>query len=186
MRKLLLPVWGGLQDPNLILKVVRDIKQEAARLRRLGVRKFDPGVTSPETQAVINLSRRTGAKVVTVAGELSDQDFFRKVAGSSNRFFDPGVLTIDSRHGAATHLVQDLVVDLALKRAGSQLRAHDFRRLMGVADEQAQHALGRLPRRTDIGEQLWRTILNDSGRDGVLHEPETLFPLLRDALPGLQ
>ena len=42
------------------------------------MRKFDPGVTSLETQAVINLSRRTGAKVVTVAGELSDQDFFRK------------------------------------------------------------------------------------------------------------
>jgi hypothetical protein len=155
-------------------------------------------VTSVETQAVINLSRATGSRVVTVTAskELDAAEFYAQYASRPERFFDPPALKIDARHGASTHMVQDLIVDAALKRAGSSLRSNELRALLGVADRNALELLKpagadaikrflEQPRAPGLGQQIWEMVLYDSGHK-ALHRPEELYPLLKTVLPGLQ
>ncbi len=185
VRNLGLPVWRGMQDHQPIVKVVRDIKREAERGRKN--RPDDAGSkVTVETQAVINLSRRKGARVIFVREkDIRSDVFFKKLASSPNRWLD---LEIGEAHGATTHLIQDLVVDEVLMRAGSRLRAEGFRELLGRVDAHSQKVFplvgGHVDPKAGIGKRLWESVFHDSGRG--LHEPETLFPILRAAIPGLQ
>jgi hypothetical protein len=164
-------VWGGLQNPDLVAAVVADVWSEAQRIGK------DPGLTAfPLTNAAISLSLAAGAEVVAIpprsqVGDLGDITFFDKYVKTGVRFYDLNINT--QEHGHLTHLIQDLVVDRALSAAGIPLRAEQFRALLGgvVGGE-------------NFGSRIWIALYDAAY--GQINEPETLTPLLRTVLTGLE
>jgi hypothetical protein len=166
IRRHIAVVWNGLQDPELVGRVVADIWAEAHRV-----------LPADYTQAVVRLSERAtpGRRVVTIPHDpdgLLDADvFFTRYAGTGQRFLDRNA---DSIHGASTHLIQDLVVDRAL--AGAGLRAEQFRALLPRA-----HGPGNIP----FGDRIWRALW-DAERPGAINAPESLMTAVRQILAGIE
>jgi hypothetical protein len=184
LRKVARPVWEGMQDPQSIVKVVNDIRREARVIRASADPvQMDPGVTNAETQAVVRLSERARGEVRTIAGRDTPQ-FFERHASLKHGFLD-WTAALDPRHGASTHMVQDLVIDEALRRAGSRLRAGDIRTLLGNGDAHASEALGGV-RQAKVGISLWENVLHDAPHAHDLHSPEGFYGLLKLVFPGLQ
>jgi hypothetical protein len=184
LRKIAGPVWEGMQDPQSIVKVVNDIRREAQAIRASADPvPLDPGVTNVETQAVIRLSERARGEVRTITGRDTPQ-FFERHASLKHGFLD-WTAALDPRHGASTHMVQDLVIDEALRRAGSRLRAGDIRTLLGNGDVHAAEVLGSA-RQARVGISLWENVLHDAPLAHDLHSPEGFYGLLKLVFPGLQ
>jgi hypothetical protein len=187
LQKYLRTVWFGMQDPKLLAQVGRQIEVEAANIVRLK-QPLDPDVKSVATQAVINLSTRRAGPVQRVH-VLEENQFFDGPATGKRRFLDHGVAP---DHGKTAHLIQDLVVDAALARAGAPMRSEQFRQLLGRADASARAARGEA--RTEnsprgLGQQIWENLLNDridEPQGKVLHRPETLSPTMRILFPDLE
>jgi hypothetical protein len=172
-----------MQDPKIIVKVFNDIRREANRIRANPAEKLDPHVRSAETQAVVNLSRKAGATIETIT--TPQQTFFERHATGPARFLDIEAGLTLGKHGATTHMVQDLVVDEALRRAGSSLRADTFRTLLGNGDAHAREVLGNIDR-ARVGRFLWGNVLHDAPHSEKLHRPEAFFQLLRFMFPDIQ
>jgi hypothetical protein len=83
------------------------------------------------------------------------------------------VLDASPQHGATTHMMQDLVVDRAL--TGSGLRSDQLRELfLGAVGRDGQA----------IGNDIWIEFFDSLA--GGLNQPETVYPVLRQSLQGLQ
>jgi hypothetical protein len=171
LRTVLPEVWRSLRDPDAIAQVAADVWLEERLLN----------VMAPPTdrygQAVTSLSRRTGAPIVILEpGERFDvTSFYEKVVVQGNRFFDLSVLNISPGHGASTHMMQDLLVDRALARSGSGLRADQLRAMF-------QGAVGNEGRA--IGNDIWIEFFDSL--QGGLNQPEVVYPVLRESLTGLR
>ena len=162
-------VFDGIQNPRLISEVTADIWAEARRVTPVSY-----------NDAAVRLSARAiGGRVedvVTIqAGQnLAGDAFFTRYAGTGQRFLD---LDAPRLHGATTHLIQDLVVDRALREAGETLRAEQFRALLPRVNGQGVN----IP----IGDEVWRALW-DADVQGAINEPERLFAALRQILEGLR
>jgi hypothetical protein len=171
-----------LNDPALWEEFVNDVCVEADRIRAQGAAAFDPGVTSAETQAVINLARTAGMKVEVVHDVLTNNRFFADWGGTDRSFIDLGIVKEIPDHGAVTHIAQDLVVDRGFRKAGQNYTSRQFRSELGRVDR-ARSAL-RL-QSTPAGKQIWEYTY-DSGDEGSFANPETLWPWLKKQLPEIQ
>jgi hypothetical protein len=157
--------WKALHDPALIGEVLAGV--------------YGASVTDTRADGIGAINRailRAAAKegpVIAVPknSTIGDGEFFKNWIGTGRRFFDLGIDT--QRHGQTTHLIQDLIVDEAFKRAGLSMNASTFRNALAgaVADG--------IP---DPGNRLWIRIFDGFDTIGT---PENLMPALR-LVPGLE
>jgi hypothetical protein len=171
LRQVLPNVWRSLRDPDTIANTLADVWLEEHLLGLMAPRD----AATRYGQAAMVLSRRTGAPVVILPRGMSypTDVFYSDVVLSGNRFLDLSVLEISPGHGASTHLIQDLVVDRALR--GTGLRAEQLRALFGGATDSGG---------ANIGNDLWIEIYDSF--QGGLNQPEVVYPILNEGLGGLQ
>lgn len=129
-----------------------------------------PDERSRYTQAVIELSKRSGADVVEIPrGATDTAQFFKEYASQPKRWLDWAAAE-GGEHGAVTHMFQEHILD----RSG--LPGHEFRvRLINAK------ALDG----SAVGELVWAHMF-DPISTGTITEPEKLWPVLRDLLPGIE
>jgi hypothetical protein len=180
--ELLPTVMGGLRDPELYGEVMADAWQIA---------KATPG--SDVNAALRKLADSGGVPTHTIpqeAGLMKSKEFFETVATRKAHWVDEP-LFFDA-HGEMTHLIQDLVVDRALKRAAVNLRSAAFRELLGKAEGKVVEAEGyaTTANRTFIknekewetdmrtGDYVWR-FTYDLLQGGHLNKPEEVGTRLR-------
>ncbi len=157
-------VWKALHDPELIAEVAADVWADSKALA-------PKGTLDPMSRAIVRRwAAENGSRVrrIPPGGGGGDEPFFRDWGGTSRGFVDRGIDT--SRHGQMTHLLQDLIVDRALARAGSPLTSREFR----------QALQGILPAgggSTPVGKDLFIRLYDNV--DDFLNAPENLTASLR-------
>ena len=160
--KALRHVVKGVRDPELYGEVLADAWALAKR---------PPGMDI--NAALEQMASSGGAPVRYIEakeGILESPAFFAKYAGQEAHFIDLPLAAND--HGAMTHLIQDLVVDRALKRAGQNMTSAEFRGLLG----QAEGTLGAAEYTTKAtvtfeagesemrtGDYIWRMVYDNTG-----------------------
>lgn len=162
--------YDGLNNPEIWESVLADIAREAQAVRPPFA---NAEVTSRSTQAIWNLSERAagpGGRIAVLPRGNLPQNFI-EYAPWGPRFYD---VNIGRGHGMSSHLVQDLVVDRALQRAGVSMSAEQFRAAMGAVP-------GQMPgMSTPLRQLLWEALYD--GTEGRLTSPEGTIALLRAAL----
>jgi hypothetical protein len=87
--------------------------------------------------AVLDLSKKAPDEVINLLPghlELTEPAFFAEVVTKGESFLDISAIAKTApEHGAATHLLQDLVVDRALAQSGSRLSARALRQALAPA-----------------------------------------------------
>jgi hypothetical protein len=171
----LLPiVMGGLRDPSLYADVMADAWATLRADRDM-------------THALLEMANADGfpTRILPVETGMMEADkFVREVATKGSHWVDNPF--VNGPHGALSHLIQDIVVNRALKRAGSGMRSVEFRVLMRqatgrttleqmMASEAALFTGGREIMTTDL---LWR-FTYDSFVMGQLNKPEELGQILK-------
>ena len=121
-------VWAGLRDPKLYADVLAEAWEQAMAAD-----------TSIEAVLLSMAERSAGAKAVWIPRSEADELlkkpglFFDRYASRAVPFVDMPLL--GDRHRALTHLLQDLVVDRALKAAGKKMTSAQFRGLLAKATD---------------------------------------------------
>ncbi|WP_203905337.1 hypothetical protein [Virgisporangium aliadipatigenens] len=117
-------------------------------------------------------ARRSGGPVVVLPGDLSLDSFeFLDFVGEGLPFVDvSAIVTTESSHGATTHLLQDLVVDGALREAGCAMNVWQLRQRMVAAPGAYDWA-------------RWDEVFDVNGV-AVLNNPNALQKVLRIVLHG--
>jgi hypothetical protein len=127
--------------------------------------------------AALDLSKKRPDEVVTlIPGGLKfgEDAFFLEVVTKGDPFVDiSAVVATEPGHGAVTHLLQDLIVDGALERAGIRLTAGDLRRAMAPAE-----GAGTLP-----NAYAWEHIFDPLGN--VINNPNILNSRLQKVFGDL-
>jgi hypothetical protein len=170
----LLPtVLAGLRDPELYAEVMAE-----AWLRLRADRDM--------TKVLMDMAKADGGKIRVLPHEkgLLKEGFVEKVASKKEYWVDNPLVNTD--HGALTHLIQDLVVNRALKRAGSDMTSLKFRALIGKAagkvqpEQMMRRGAAVLTRGQELpaADLLWR-FTYDSLQMGQINQPETIYPILR-------
>jgi hypothetical protein len=175
--ELLPTVMGGLRDPELYGEVMAD----AWRIAK--------GPPPSDVNAALREMASAGGRPPRVlpehVGVMKSKAFFADVASQGETWVDDPLLF--DPHGAFTHLLQDLVVDRALARAGANLRSTGFRELLGQAEGTVVEAEGFATTanttfiknakefETDMktGDYVWR-FTYDILQDGHINKPEDL------------
>ena len=122
-------VWAGLRDPKLYADVLAEAWEQAMAAD-----------TSIEAVLLSMAEQSAGAKAVWIPRserkELLNKPelFFERYASRAVSFVDMPLL--GDPHRALTHLLQDLVVDRALKAAGKKMTSAQFRGLLAKASDQ--------------------------------------------------
>jgi hypothetical protein len=177
-------VWGALRNPALYAEVLASAWERAI------------ASNSSIDQALVTMAEAsTGQKAAWIPRYLGDWllknpgAFFDLYASQPMPFVD--LPLIEDVHGALTHLLQDLVVDLGLKLANKNLTSAQVRNLL-------VHIPGKIkplrvpagpiidtggPDELRIGDYAWQLTydLNVPGR-GQLPQPEALGEALRPLL----
>jgi hypothetical protein len=177
LRALLPYALGGLRDPELYAEVMAEA-WAALRADR-------------DMNAVLKEMAESGGVKTTVLkherGVLKDDEFVKDVATQPESFVDNPFVNKD--HGAMTHLVQDIVVTRAFKRAGIGKSSAEFRAMIGQAlgetdpmllkdfARAAQLTNGQVSRTSEI---LWRYTYDSLTFD--VNTPEVLGPIFRELL----
>jgi hypothetical protein len=165
-------VIRGVRDPELIGEVVADA-WALAKARGINI-----------NEALEEMARAGGAPIVHIPAQEGIMDaakFFKKYSGTPAHIIDHP-LAIDD-HGAMTHLVQDLVVDRALRKAGLNMSSTEFRGLLGQAEGTVARDAGfeTFASKTfeagetemQTGDYLWR-LTYDNTAVGHINRPEDL------------
>jgi hypothetical protein len=180
-------VMDGLCDPGLYAEVMAEAWTRAAR-----------DSTDIET-ALRQMAAETGLPTQVIpqsSGFLNPAEFFRRYASAEAYFID--LPLANGYHGSLTHLVQDLVVDRALSRAGESMRSPQFRGLFAGTEGTVTRAefetseattflnadLPAIPvdeTEMPVGEYVWR-FTYDLILDGHMPQPENIWPILKDIL----
>jgi hypothetical protein len=172
-------VIKGLRDPELYAEVMADA-WALAKSQNMDI-----------NAAIEELARSGGAPVRYIEakeGILDPPKFFKKYGGKPAHFIDLPLAGDD--HGAMTHVIQDLVVERALKRAGQEVKAVEFRGWLGEAEgELRADAYATKTTRTfeqdektmKTGDYIWRMLYDNTGA-GHINRPEALGPQLFLAL----
>jgi len=172
---------GGLRDPELYAEVMADAWQIAKTAQT------DINAALKEMASAGKVPIHT---VPQEAGVMKSKEFFDKVATKPAHWVDEPLFFDD--HGEMTHLIQDLVVDRALKRAGVNLRSSEFRELLGKAEGTVVEAEGyattanktfiknKQEWETDMktGDYVWR-FTYDLLQNGHINKPEEVGIRLR-------
>ena len=122
--------------------------------------------------ALVDMAREGGPgvkKIQTKAGTLPSDVFFDEHVTNPRRIVDKGV---GDEHGVYTHLLQDLVVDRALRAAGRSETGSEFRQLLARAE-------GRNRNNISVGDLIWR-VTYDAEAPGHINDPETLRGAIKD------
>lgn len=167
-------VYDALHDPELLAEVVTELWSEGEALR-LARATTTPPYNAPMTSAAIRAASRIGRRPVVVRQAMDPDPFYANVVGSGRYFVDPG---IGSFHGPISHLIQDLAVDRAFKRAGSQMTVSTFRQALLRLDESVPE-LGHRPLGQVVWEQTW-----DTAHLEQLAAPENLRGLINSVIPN--
>jgi hypothetical protein len=169
-------VMACLRDPELYAEVMADAWQIA---KNAGT---DINAALKEMATAGKLPVRT---IPRDTGIMKSKEFFETVATKPEHWVDEPLFFDD--HGEMTHLIQDLVVDRGLKRAGVNMRSTDFRELLGKAEGQVMEAEGYATKlnttfrhnakefETDMrtGDYVWR-FTYDILQNGHINKPEEL------------
>jgi hypothetical protein len=127
--------------------------------------------------ALLDLSKRNPGEAITlIPGNtvLTEPEFFMQVVTKGEPFLDvSAIVQTEASHGAATHLLQDLVVDNALSRSGSSMTSGRLRAALAepAAEREALRAAG--------WEHVWDSL------DNVLNNPNILNARLRKVFGDL-
>src|SRR5581483_7503497 len=154
LSKLLPIVEAGLRNPDLYGRVLSEAWERAV-LNGTDI-----------NEALVDLAREGGSgikKVPKTSGTLPSDVFFDEHVTNPKRIVDKGVGDV---HGVYTHLLQDLVVDRALRAAGRTETGSEFRQLLARAE-------GRNPNNIGVGDLIWR-VTYDAEAPGHINDPETL------------
>jgi hypothetical protein len=154
LSKLLPIVEAGLRNPELYATVLAEAWERAVMNG------------TDINAALVDMAREGGfgiKKIPTKAGTLPNDVFFDEHVTNPKRIVDKGV---GDEHGVYTHLLQDLVVDRALRAAGRTETGSEFRQLLARAE-------GRNPNNIGVGDLIWR-VTYDAEAPGHLNDPETL------------
>jgi hypothetical protein len=154
LAKLLPIVEAGLRNPDLYGRVLSEAWERAV-LNGTDI-----------NEALVDMAREAGPgikKIPTNAGTLPNDVFFDEHVTNPKRIVDKGVGDV---HGVYTHLLQDLVVDRALRAAGRTETGSEFRQLLARAE-------GRNPNNVGVGDLIWR-VTYDAEAPGHINDPETL------------
>ena len=168
IRELLPIVMGGLRDPHLYGEVMAEAYARAVKL--------DTNVST----GLVHVAAENGLPIKVIrrdAGLLDADKFFGKYASRRIHFVDKALQ--DDMHGSMTHILQDLVVDRALKAAGKRMSSTEFRALLGEAE--GAFKAGKKAERLRTGDYIWRATY-DQVQLGHLPTPESLSPILNKLL----
>jgi hypothetical protein len=94
----------------------------------------DAGPNRDMTKALIEIAQSGGAKVYVLAhkvGLMEGRSFVKEVATKGKSWIDNPL--VNNVHGVSSHLIQDIVVTRAFKRAGINMTSQEFRVLIGQA-----------------------------------------------------
>jgi hypothetical protein len=169
-------VMACLRDPELYAEVMADAWQIA---KNAGT---DINAALKEMASAGKLPVRT---IPRDTGIMKSKEFFETVATKPETWVDEPLFFDD--HGEMSHLIQDLVVDRGLKRAGVNMRSGDFRQMLGQAEGHVMEAEGYATKlnttfrhnakefETDMrtGDYVWR-FTYDILQDGHINKPEEL------------
>jgi hypothetical protein len=143
---------AGLRDPDLAAEVMAAAWSRAAR------------DGTDLNAALVSLATEGGVPVKVTAKFEGNDYFFDEHATFPARIVDPGA---GSNHGAYTHLLQDLMLDKALQRAGRKETAIVYRGLLKQAAGTELHSGMR------TGDAVWRATY-DVEPFGHMNTPESL------------
>lgn len=141
-------VWRALQDPNAYALEVAEIMRRVwvppesagaagylAAVRALARERGVPlmELRAHPTRDDVVIATTSEGRVIELAadsGLIDEQPFIEHVVGFEGWIIDTAALSLTEQgnHGALTHLIQDMVVDRALRPLGSS--ALEFRRLL--------------------------------------------------------
>jgi hypothetical protein len=166
-------VVKGLRDPGLYGEVMADAWALA---------KSSPG--KDISAALEEMARSGGAPIRYIEakdGVLQAPAFFERYAGQPGHFIDLPLL--GDAHGTMTHLIQDLVVDRALRRAGQNMTSVEFRGLLGQAEGTVTAGGGYVTKSTTTflkdetemrtGDYIWRMLYDNTGAKEI-NRPEAI------------
>jgi hypothetical protein len=188
IKELVDTVMGALRTPENYADVLAEAWTRAA--------KVDGDINTALREMA---AEAKGGKVIPISevpagqGLLHGEVFFEKYVSKESYFVDNALLGDD--HGAMTHLLQDLVVDRALKAAGKDMTSAEFRALLGRAEgtlsRDAWETLraktfleypdGFVETELKTGDYVWR-LTYDLAQDGYLPMPEMIGRALKKAL----
>ena len=118
---------GGVCEPASALKTGEE-KESPAYARAI---KLDTNIST----GLVHVAAENGLPIKVIprkAGLLDGDKFFGNYASRRIHFVDKALQ--DDMHGSMTHILQDLVVDRALKAAGKKMSSGEFRALLGKAE----------------------------------------------------
>jgi hypothetical protein len=179
----LLPIAvGGLRDPELYAELMAEAWSMLRADRDM-------------TKALIEIAQSGGAKVHVLpheVGLMKGKKFVDEVATKGESWIDNPL--VNNAHGVSSHLIQDIVVTRALKRAGVGMTSQELRVLIGQATGEVKFLKMRrtsaLVLLTDGGqatssaELIWRATY-DSFFARNLNRPEDLGEILKKLLDVL-
>jgi hypothetical protein len=125
----------------------------------------------------MDMSKRNPGEVVTLLPgqlELQEAEFFLRVVTKGEPFLDvSAIVQTAPEHGAASHLLQDLIVDNALSRAGSRMNSVQLRAALATPPAESELL------RAFAWEKIWDPL------DNVLNNPGVLNTRLRQVFGDL-
>lgn len=179
-------VINGIRDPKRYAEVLADAWALAKGPPRMDI-----------NAALEQMARSGGApvRIIPPKTDLKPKEFFEQYAGQPSSFVDLPLQK--DLHGAMTHLIQDLVVDRALRDAGLSVKSSaQFRGLLGKAEgilSDAEYGAtktltfvktkDRKIWETELrtGDYIWRMVYDHT--DGTqINVPEAIKPLLTKLL----
>jgi hypothetical protein len=172
--ELLPDVMGGLRDP----KLWGEVMAEAVRRAKIAGTDINAALVAMAAESGLTVQVIRAAK-----GEfLPASAFFERYASKPIAMIDEAARGGDP-HGSMTHLVQDLVVNRALK--AKNLTSGQFREMLGKAEgtftllaEQVAKGESRIIR---IGDYVWRETYDYQG-SGQMPSPENVWKKLNELL----
>jgi len=176
--KALLPhAMAGLRDPELYGEVMAEAWAALRADRDMNSILHEMAEAQGGKTRVIKHER----------GTLTDEEFVKDVATQPEHIVDNPFVNKD--HGAMTHLVQDLVLTRAFKRAGINKTASEFRQMIGAAVGETEPELLRSfqqfkqltgERTATTSEVLWRYTYDSGAWEA--NQPEVLGPIFQELL----
>ena len=178
----LMPVAvGGLRDPELYAELMAEAWTMLRPDRDM-------------TKALIEIAQSGGAKVRVIpheVGLMEGEAFVKKVATKGASWVDNPL--VNNAHGVSSHLIQDIVVTRAFKRAGINMTSQQFRVEIGKATGavnflkmRRSSALVLLTGGKDIStaDIIWRVTYDPTFAQN-LNRPEDLGDVLKRLLDVL-
>ncbi len=183
MRELVPIVIEGLHDADLYADVMAEAWSE------LKARADTGGLGDRDiNDALADLAARDGAPIVTIPRELGVMDpdeFFRRFVAVRAHVVDIAALKGADVHGVMPHMIQDLVINKALARAGRGETSADFKELLGqcrgdVAADAYKDQLNNYTfsaEKVAVGDFIWQ-LTYDLTEANHVNVPEEFRPLL--------